>query len=137
MKQFLWEPNKEKCSSSRLAKFFSFIEQKYDVTFQTNYELLWDWSVKQNKEFWPSLIDFLNIQYSGNIKPTISSDHYIYDQKYFTNIQISYAQNILEKLNDVPIIFQNENNFRVEITREEIKKKSKKSCSVFKIDRYY
>ena len=141
MKQFLWEPSKEKCSSSRLAKFFSFIEHKYDVTLQTNYELLWEWSVKQNKEFWPSLIDFLNIQYSGNIKPTISSDHYIYNQKYFTNIQISYAQNILEKLNDIPIIFQNENNFRVEITREEIQKKVRnlvaylKSIGITKGDR--
>ena len=141
MKQFLWEPSKEKCSSSRLAKFFSFIEQKYDVTFSTNYELLWEWSIKQNKEFWPSLIDFLNIQYSGNIKPTISSDHYIYNQKYFTNIQISYAQNILEKLNDVPIIFQNEYNFRVEITREEIQKKVRnlvaylKSIGITKGDR--
>ena len=141
MNQFLWEPSKEKCSSSRLAKFFSFIEQKYDVTFSTNYELLWEWSIKQNKEFWPSLIDFLNIQYSGNIKPTISSDHYIYNQKYFTNIQISYAQNILEKLNDIPIIFQNENNFRVEITREEIQKKVRnlvaylKSIGITKGDR--
>ena len=141
MKQFLWEPSKEKCSSSGLAKFFSFIEQKYDVTFSTNYELLWEWSIKQNKEFWPSLIDFLNIQYSGNIKPTISSDHYIYNQKYFTNIQISYAQNILEKLNDIPIIFQNENNFRVEITREEIQKKVRnlvaylKSIGITKGDR--
>ena len=106
MKQFLWEPSKEKCSSSRLAKFFSFIEQKYDVTFSTNYELLWEWSIKQNKAFWPSLIDFLNIQYSGDIKPTVTCDHWIYNQKYFTNIQISYAQNILEKLNDTPIIFR-------------------------------
>jgi acetoacetyl-CoA synthetase len=141
MNQFLWEPSKEKCSSSRLAKFFSFIEQKYDITLQTNYELLWDWSIKQNKEFWPSLIDFLNIQYSGNIKPTVSSDKYIYNQKYFTNIQISYAQNILEKLNDVPIIFQNESNFRVEITREEIQKKVRnltaylKSIGITKGDR--
>ena len=141
MKQFLWEPSKEKSLSSRLAEFFSFIEQKYEVTFQSNYELLWEWSIKQNKEFWPSLIDFLNIQYSGNIKPTISSDHFIYNQKYFTNIQISYAQNILEKLNDIPIIFQNENSFRVEITKEEIQKKVRnlvaylKSIGITKGDR--
>ena len=141
MKQFLWEPSKEKCSSSKLAQFFSFIEQKHDITLEENYELLWDWSIKQNKEFWPSLIDFLDIQYSGNIKPTVSSDHYIYNQKYFTNIRISYAQNILEKLNDVPIIFQNESNFRVEITREEIQKKVRnltaylKSIGITKGDR--
>ena len=141
MKQFLWEPSKEKCSSSKLAQFFSFIEQKHYITLEENYELLWDWSIKQNKEFWPSLIDFLDIQYSGNIKPTVSSDHYIYNQKYFTNIRISYAQNILEKLNDVPIIFQNESNFRVEITREEIQKKVRnltaylKSIGITKGDR--
>ena len=132
MKQFLWEPSKEKCSSSKLAQFFSFIEQKHDIALQENYELLWDWSIKQNKEFWPSLIDFLDIQYSGNIKPTVSSDHYIYNQKYFTNIRISYAQNILEKLNDVPIIFQNESNFRVEITREEIHKKVRSLAAYLK-----
>ena len=132
MKQFLWEPSKEKCSSSKLAQFFSFIEQKHDIALQENYELLWDWSIKQNKEFWPSLIDFLDIQYSGNIKPTVSSDHFIYNQKYFTNIRISYAQNILEKLNDVPIIFQNESNFRVEITREEIHKKVRSLAAYLK-----
>jgi acetoacetyl-CoA synthetase len=132
MNQLLWEPSKEKYSSSKLAKFISFIEQKYDVTFQKSYELLWEWSIRENKEFWPSLIDFLNIQYSGNIKPTVSSDQWIYNQKYFTNIKISYAQNIIEKLNDKPIIFQNENKFRVEITKEEIKKKVRNLTAYFK-----
>ena len=125
----LWTPTDIRSASSNLIKFYQFIENKYDASFQNDYGSLWNWSVKENSKFWPSLLEYLNIEYSGNILPTVTNETDIYDQKYFPNIEINYAQNILNKLNDVPIVFRNETGFRIEIGKDEIYEKVNKLCS--------
>ena len=129
MSEPLWTPENNRSASSNLIKFYQFIENKYEVSFQNDYASLWNWSVKENSKFWPSLLEYLNIEYSGNILPTVTSETDIYDQKYFPNIDINYAQNILNKLNDVPIVFRNETGFRIEIGKDEIYEKVNKLCS--------
>lgn len=125
----LWTPTNIRSASSNLIKFYQFIENKYEASFQNDYGSLWNWSVKENSKFWPSLLEYLNIEYSGNILPTVTNETDIYDQKYFPNIDINYAQNILNKLNDVPIVFRNEAGFRIEIGKDEIYEKVNKLCS--------
>jgi acetoacetyl-CoA synthetase len=125
----LWTPTDIRSASSNLIKFYQFIENKYDASFQNDYGSLWNWSVKENSKFWPSLLEYLNIEYSGNILPTVTNETDIYDQKYFPNIDINYAQNILNKLNDAPIVFRNETGFRIEIGKDEIYEKVNKLCS--------
>ena len=125
----LWTPTNIRSASSNLIKFYQFIENKYEASFQNDYGSLWNWSVKENSKFWPSLLEYLNIEYSGNILPTVTNETDIYDQKYFPNIEINYAQNILNKLNDVPIVFRNETGFRIEIGKDEIYEKVNKLCS--------
>ena len=129
MSEPLWTPTNIRSASSNLIKFYQFIENKYEVSFQNDYGSLWNWSVKENSKFWPSLLEYLNIEYSGNILPTVTNETDIYDQKYFPNIDINYAQNILNKLNDVPIVFRNETGFRIEIGKDEIYEKVNKLCS--------
>ena len=125
----LWTPTDIRSASSNLIKFYQFIENKHDASFQNDYGSLWNWSVKENSKFWPSLLEYLNIEYSRNILPTVTNETDIYDQKYFPNIEINYAQNILNKLNDVPIVFRNETGFRIEIGKDEIYEKVNKLCS--------
>jgi len=125
----LWTPTDIRSASSNLIKFYQFIENKHYASFQNDYGSLWNWSVKENSKFWPSLLEYLNIEYSGNILPTVTNETDIYDQKYFPNIKINYAQNILNKLNDVPIVFRNETGFRIEIGKDEIYEKVNKLCS--------
>ena len=125
----LWTPTNIRSASSNLIKFYQFIENKHEASFQNDYDSLWNWSVKENSKFWPSLLEYLNIEYSGNILPTVTNETDIYDQKYFPNIEINYAQNILNKLNDVPIVFRNETGFRIEIGKDEIYEKVNKLCS--------
>ena len=125
----LWTPTDIRSASSNLIKFYQFIENKYEASFQNDYGSLWNWSVKENSKFWPSLLEYLNIEYSRNILPTVTNETDIYDQQYFPNIDINYAQNILNKLNAVPIVFRNETGFRIEIGKDEIYEKVNKLCS--------
>ena len=60
----LWTPTDIRSASSNLIKFYQFIENKYDASFQNDYGSLWNWSVKENSKFWPSLLEYLNIEYS-------------------------------------------------------------------------
>ena len=120
MDDLLWTPPEENYLSSNITSFFQYLEKNYDLQFKNNYESLWDWSISNPKEFWTSLIKFLNINYSGEIDPVITNDQYIYNQKFFPNVEISYAQNIIENLNDTPIVFRNEKDFRIEINKQEL-----------------
>ena len=121
MNELLWSPNDERIVSSNLSKFYTYIEEKINTSFNSDYELLWEWSIQHKNDFWPSLIEFLKIDFSGDINPIVSSDKFIYDHKFFPNIQINYAENILNKMNENPIIFINEKNFKIEVSKNETK----------------
>jgi acetoacetyl-CoA synthetase len=131
MSELLWSPQDESISSSNLYKFYSYIEEKYNTSFNSNYELLWKWSIQHKNDFWPSLIEFLKIDFFGDINPTLSSHKFIYDHEFFPNIKINYAANILNKMNENPIIFINEKNFRVEVTKNELFTKSNEAVGLF------
>ena len=105
---------------------YSYIEDKFKTPFHSDYELLWKWSIQHKNDFWPSLIEFLKIDFFGDIKPTLSSHKFIYDHEFFPNIKINYAANILNKMNENPIIFINDKNFRIEVTKNELLQKEKK-----------
>ena len=83
MNELLWCPKDESISSSNLSKFYSYIEDKFNTSFNSNYELLWKWSIQHKNDFWPSLIEFLKIDFFGDIKPTLSSHKFIYDHEFF------------------------------------------------------
>ena len=123
MNDLLWESSEKKRQSSNLFIFSKFIEDRHNIKFKNNYTLLWNWSIKEKNKFWLSLIEFLNIEYSGNDQPSIKEDEYIYNEVFFPNIEISYAQNIIKNLNNYPIIFRNDSNFRSEISKDEIVEK--------------
>ncbi len=76
----LWTPTDIRSASSNLIKFYQFIENKHEASFQNDYGSLWNWSVKENSKFWPSLLEYLNIEYSGNILPTVTNETDIYDK---------------------------------------------------------
>jgi hypothetical protein len=63
MNELLWSPKDESISSSNLSKFYSYIEDKFNTSFNSNYELLWKWSIQHKNDFWPSLIEFLKIDF--------------------------------------------------------------------------
>ena len=132
MSELLWAPKDEIVSSSNLSKFYSYIEEKFNTSFNSNYDLFWLWSIKNKNNFWLALVEFLKIDFTGDTNPTISINENIIDQKFFPNINLNYSENLLGKMNEKPIIFYNEANFRSEISKSEVLFKVKKLSSYFK-----
>ena len=119
MTDLLWKPDEDTYANSAIKNFADTIAKNYGIQIN-EYEDLWQWSINEKEKFWSTLLQFLGIRYSGNIDPVITSDELIYDQKFFPNISLNYAENIILNLNNTPIIFINEKGFRQEITKEEI-----------------
>ena len=119
MTDLLWKPDKDIYANSAIKNFADTIAKNYGIQID-EYQDLWKWSINEKEKFWSTLLHFLGIKYSGNIDPVITNDELIYDQKFFPNISLNYAENIILNLNNTPIIFINEKGFRQEITREEI-----------------
>jgi len=119
MTDLLWKPEEDTYANSAIKNFADTIAKNYGIQIN-EYEDLWQWSINEKEKFWSTLLQFLGIRYSGNIDPVITSDELIYDQKFFPNISLNYAENIILNLNNTPIIFINEKGFRQEITKEEI-----------------
>ena len=119
MSDLLWKPDKSVYSNSAIKNFSDIINNRYGISFD-KYEDLWQWSIKEPQKFWSALIQSLDIHCSGQIDPVITKDELIYDQIFFPNISLNYAENIILNLNSTPIIFINEKGFRQEISKEEI-----------------
>ena len=119
MSDLLWKPDKSAYSNSAIKNFSDIINNRYGINFD-EYQDLWQWSIKKPEKFWSTLLQSLDIHYYGKIDPVISKDELIYDQKFFSNVSLNYAENIILNLNSTPIIFINEKGFRQEISKEEI-----------------
>ena len=116
MKNYLWKINKQKLYRTNLAKYSSFLKNKYKVTTGNNFNKLWKWSIDNPKYFWSSIWDFTKVKGSkSNI--ILKKSKVFYKNKFFPKSKLNYAQNILVKKNNKPaIIFKSENEYRTSIT---------------------
>ncbi len=132
MEKPLWKPSESRLEESNLYNFYNFLVRKDGLDFKNNYEELWNWSIKESSNFWPKLIDFLDIKTGGLHQLNINFNDKIYDQSFFPNLEINYAENILLSLNDEPIIFRNEVGVRQVLSKTEIQEKVGKLSNYLK-----
>ena len=91
--QIMWEPTMEYMRETSMFQFKEF------VGIDGGYEDLWKWSVENGDDFWKTLMDFCNIQYTGSLNP-VKQGSVMPDVQYFPNVQLNFAQNLLRHAND-------------------------------------
>ena len=117
----LWQPESQSQSKTNFSSFYKYLKNS-NLDFNENYEDLWKWSIENKESFWLNLFNYFDISYSGSCDPVISSDELIYNQKFFENIKLSYAENIINHLIDEPVIYINETGYKKIIHKNEIEK---------------
>ena len=132
MPRLLWSPSKEKVKKTNLYNYFIFLEEKNKIQLSFDYSKIWSWSISHPGEFWLSLIDYLGIQYKGSPSPVIEKDKFIYNQEFFKNIKVNYAENILSNLNSCPITFINELGFKKSYYKEDLVSKTSILANYFR-----
>ena len=115
----LWQPKSQSQSKTNFSSFYKYLKNS-NLDFDENYEDLWKWSIENKESFWLNLFNYFDISYSGSRDPVISSDELIYNQKFFENIKLSYAENIINHLIDEPVIYINETGYKKILHKNEI-----------------
>ncbi len=115
MKTYLWKIKKDNIVKTNLALYSNFIEKKYKIKIENNFNKLWEWSIKNSEDFWKSIWDFTEVKGKiGNI--SIKKSNIFYKNKFFPKARLNYAENILKKNNNDPaIIFKSENGYKTSL----------------------
>jgi acetoacetyl-CoA synthetase len=110
METNLWKINKEKLNKTNIALYSNFIRRKYKINFNNDFNSLWKWSVDNNEIFWKSIWDFTKVK--GDLgKILLKKSNVFFENKFFPDSRLSYAENLLSKNNNDPaIIFKSENS---------------------------
>jgi len=116
MNNYLWKLKKEKLSKTNLYLYSNFVEKKFKIKINNDFNQLIDWSVKNTANFWKSIWDFTKVKGKmGNI--IFKRSNIFYKNKFFVGAKLNYAENLLIKNNnDLAIIFKSENGFKVNLS---------------------
>ena len=112
MKTYIWKINNKKLNKTNLALYSNFIKRNYKINSTNDFNKLWKWSVDNPKIFWKSIWDFTKVK--GNLGNILLHESDIFFQnKFFPNSRLNYAENLLRKNNKEPaIIFKSENGYK-------------------------
>jgi len=112
MKTYLWKINNKKLNKTNLALYSNFIKRNYKINSANDFNKIWKWSVDNPKIFWKSIWDFTKVK--GNLGNILLHESDIFFQnKFFPNSRLNYAENLLRKNNKEPaIIFKSENGYK-------------------------
>ena len=112
MNKKLWEPSKILKKNSNLFKFEKFISRKFNKKFNTNYEKIHNWSVKDSDNFWSSVWDYSKV--IGHKDKILSKKNSkFYKNIFLSNSKLNFSENLLSKNNnEKAITFISENGYR-------------------------
>ncbi len=116
----LWSPSQEFVNASNIMRFMNIVQEKTGSTF-TNYQDLWDWSVKNKEEFWDMIWDFCGVV--GDKGDTVfdNNNGRMFGARFFPTGRINYAENLLSSPDSsLAMIFHDETGQESQMTRREL-----------------
>lgn len=118
--EIMWQPTTEQITQSNLHQFMSFLKQKQQLNF-SNYDDLYQWSIKESAVFWKSLWQFCDVIASQSASNVTLAAHDLKDTRWFVGAELNFAENLLRYRDDrTAIIFNNEQNHRREYSYREL-----------------
>ena len=120
MDTYLWKLKEEKLKKTNLFLYSEFVNKKYKLNFNNDFNKIWEWSISNKQAFWKSIWDFTKVK--GVLgKVLIKESEIFYKNKFFPDSKLNYAENLLKKNDDdMSIIFKSENGFRTALSWKEL-----------------
>ncbi len=105
----LWEPSKERIDRANLTRFIKMVREECDSQVGDDYNLLYEFSLRQAEKFWLCVWDFCGIRASGEREPVLRDGDKMPGATWFPKVRLNFAQNLLRHRDDKPaIIFRSE-----------------------------
>lgn len=118
--KMLWEPSDERVQNSNIMRFIKDVNTRHGLNI-SSYKELWDWSVKNNYDFWNDVIDFCGINLEKNGTQPSNGGKEFWDHHYFPDATLNFVENLLWRRDDAKaLIFIAEDKLTKEMTYREL-----------------
>jgi len=112
----IWEPSLERIERANLSRFIRFVHQEIDHEV-TDYDALYEFSIRHPEKFWPAVWEFCGIRATGEFSPVIVDANKMPGAKWFPGVRLNFAQNLLRYKDErLAIVFRNEWGHQREMT---------------------
>ncbi|WP_281546078.1 acetoacetate--CoA ligase [Grimontia sp. SpTr1] len=142
--QPLWRPNASRIANANLTDFINEVNRQYTLSL-TNYDQLYDWSVKHSEAFWETLWTFASVV--GERGERVISRPENDPNKnsiWFPDAEVNFAENVMQWVKDMPekdaIVFSGEDESAVRLSWADLERQVSciaaylKECGVEKGD---
>jgi acetoacetyl-CoA synthetase len=120
MSKPLWKPSEQRIKDSNMYRFMQIVNQTYGTSF-TDYDGLYQWSVKNIEAFWAEMWRFADIKFSKDYQTVIDDSTRMPGAHWFTESRLNFAENLLRYRDDkTALIFRGENTVRRSLTYKEL-----------------
>ena len=121
MNKPIWEPGTERIERANINRFMRFVRESTGNEDIRRYAPLYDFSVRHPEKFWPLVWEFCGIRASGDFEPVLADGDKMPGAKFFPNVKLNFAQNLLRHRDDrTAIVFRNEWGHKRELTYAEL-----------------
>jgi len=108
MGKLLWQPSEEQKKQANMAKFISYVNEKYALKVDS-YDELYDWSIKNIPDFWATMWKFGQIKASCKYDEVVDNLTKFPGARWFGGARLNFAENQLRYRDDhVAFIFRGE-----------------------------
>ena len=130
MNKILWKP--ANTSETHFNKFIDLVNITYDQDLRT-YDDLYHWSINNISQFWETSLEYSDIEYQGTYKKALDSLHMAPGVKWFTGLNLNFAENLLKYRDDqTAIISKIENHPAKQISYKELYSEVEKLSSALR-----
>ncbi|HJP97611.1 MAG TPA: acetoacetate--CoA ligase [Rhodanobacteraceae bacterium] len=117
----LWTPSAERREAANLHRFVRFVREATGNEDIGSYAPLYDFSIRHPERFWQLVWEFCGIRATGEFEPALVDDDRMSEARWFPNVQLNFAQNLLRFKDDRPaLIFRNEWGHKRELSYAEL-----------------
>ncbi len=94
MAKLLWRPSEERIRGANMTRFMDFVNGEYDLEIGS-YDQLYDWSIKEMRDFWASMWEFGNIKASRGYHKVVDDLSKFPGARWFIGAKLNFAENLL------------------------------------------
>jgi acetoacetyl-CoA synthetase len=121
MNKPIWEPGNERIERANINRFMRYVRESTGNEDIRRSAPLYDFSVRHPEKFWPLVWEFCGIRASGDFEPVLVDGDKMPGAKFFPNVKLNFAQNLLRHKDDrTAIVFRNEWGHKRELTYAEL-----------------
>lgn len=107
--ELLWEPDDDWRERANITKYIDWLESNKGLEF-SNYQELWNWSVRNIEEFWESIALYFSVRFAKPYTRIIDSRR-MPGAKWFVGASLNYAEHVLKDKGDgTAVIYVGEQN---------------------------